>query len=216
MGRYDIYLELDSEFKISKRIIGPKGNHMKKILNDVLSRSKMQHLQVESIAKIRLRGRGSGFLEGESNLESDEILNLCISSKDPAIFQLICEEIEKLLFKVSVDFKDHYFKTHKKLCEGTAYRKYELKKNGFEFVKQVNLEQINSSLDFIDPVSSKKEKLKENEIIRLIRQRDKARKQGRYKEADNIRLELKREGILLVDEKHTNGQLCKTAWKYLD
>jgi hypothetical protein len=35
---------------------------MKKILTDVLTRSKMQHLPIESIAKIRLRGKGSGFL----------------------------------------------------------------------------------------------------------------------------------------------------------
>lgn len=62
MGRYEIYLETQNEFKISKRIIGPRGTHLKRILNDVQARSKMQHLPMESIAKIRLRGRGSGFL----------------------------------------------------------------------------------------------------------------------------------------------------------
>lgn len=80
-----------------------------------------------------------------------------------------------------MDYKDYYFKTHKKSCEGIAYRKYELKKNGFEFIQQINLEQINSALDFLNPIPSKKERLKETEIIRLMNQRDKARKQGRYK-----------------------------------
>lgn len=90
------------------------------------------------------------------------MLNLCISSKDSSIFKLICDEVEKLLYKISVDYKDYYFKTHKKSCEGIAYRKYELKKNDFELIKQVNLEQINSPLDFIDSIPKQKEKLKEH------------------------------------------------------
>jgi cysteinyl-tRNA synthetase len=129
---------------------------------------------------------------------------------------MLCEEMEKLLYRLSMDYKDYYFKTHKKSCEGIAYRKYELRKNGFEFVQQVNLEQINSALDFLNPATARKDRLKENEIIRMISQRDKARKQGKYKEADMIRDELKREGVVLIDEKHANGHLCKTTWKYLD
>jgi hypothetical protein len=62
MGRFDIFLEPNNDFRISKRIIGPKGNNMKKILNETSARSKMQHLPIEAVAKIRLRGRGSGFL----------------------------------------------------------------------------------------------------------------------------------------------------------
>lgn len=61
MGRYDIFLSTNTEFKISKRIIGPKGNHMKKIFSDVQLKSKL-NVQIENIAKIRLRGKGSGFL----------------------------------------------------------------------------------------------------------------------------------------------------------
>ena len=43
---------------------------MKKIFSDAQLKSKL-NVQIENIAKIRLRGKGSGFLEGESNLESD-------------------------------------------------------------------------------------------------------------------------------------------------
>lgn len=89
---------------------------MKKILNETAAKSKMPHLPIDSLAKIRLRGKGSGFLEGESNLESDETLNLCVSSKNSSIFHQLCDEIEKLLFKLSVDYKDYYYKTHKKSC----------------------------------------------------------------------------------------------------
>jgi hypothetical protein len=64
---------------------------MKKILTETSAKSKMLHLPIESIAKIRLRGKGSGFLEGESNLESDETLNLCVSSKSSSIFHNLCD-----------------------------------------------------------------------------------------------------------------------------
>ena len=50
----------------------------------------------------------------------------------------------------------------------------------------MSLEQIGSSYELIAP-PSKKQKLSESEICDLIRKRDKARKQGKYKEADIIR-----------------------------
>jgi len=62
MGRFDIYLDSTKDFNIAKRIIGPKGNNMKKILDDVKSKKKQLTGAVDSIAKIRLRGKGSGFL----------------------------------------------------------------------------------------------------------------------------------------------------------
>jgi len=62
MGRYDIYIDSNSDFKLSKRIIGPRGNNMKNILHDVQTKGKLQHLKFEAIAKIRLRGKGSGYL----------------------------------------------------------------------------------------------------------------------------------------------------------
>jgi hypothetical protein len=42
------------------------------------------------------------------------------------------------------------------MCEGIAYRKYELRKNGYEMIKQYNLEHVNNTLDFIDPQPLKK------------------------------------------------------------
>ena len=119
VARFEIYME-SSDFKIAKRIIGPRGNHMKKILNDALPKKGA----VEEHAKIRLRGRGSGFLEGEEQAESDEVMNLCITSKDLAIFRALCEAVEKLLRKIAVDYKEHFQKTFKKHSEGTAFRWY--------------------------------------------------------------------------------------------
>jgi len=61
-ARYDIYLESGSDFELSKKIIGPKGANMKNILASVLQKHKIPSLDSSnSIAKLRLRGKGSGF-----------------------------------------------------------------------------------------------------------------------------------------------------------
>ena len=50
--------------------------------------------------------------------------------------------------------------------------------------KQLNLEEINNVIDFIDSAQSQRKKMKEKDILRLINMRDKARKQGKFSEAD--------------------------------
>ena len=55
--------------------------------------------------KLRLRGRGSGFLEGPEQKESNEPLNLCVSSKDKDKYQYACFQVDKLLQKVYFDFR---------------------------------------------------------------------------------------------------------------
>lgn len=50
--------------------------------------------------------------------------------------------------------------------------------------KQLTLEEVNNTLDFIDGAATVRRKIKEKEIIKLIALRDKARKQGRFSEAD--------------------------------
>lgn len=65
MARYDIYLEINSEFELSKKIIGPKGINMKKMLAEAIEKNKLGQSTLDSkeaIGKLRLRGKGSGFL----------------------------------------------------------------------------------------------------------------------------------------------------------
>jgi hypothetical protein len=83
-----------------------------------------------------------------------------------------------------MEYKEYYYRLHKKDCEGIIYRKYEFKKNNYEMTKQFNLEEINNVIDFIDPAQSQRKKMKEKDILRLITMRDKARKQGKFSEAD--------------------------------
>lgn len=63
----------DPEFKAVRQVLGPHGAHMKSIAE-------------ESGAKLRLRGRGSKFLEGPEQRESTDPLMLCVSAPDPACY----------------------------------------------------------------------------------------------------------------------------------
>ena len=62
------YIDIDPDdtFVVVKRILGKHGNNMRRVA-----------MQCES--KIRLRGRGSGFLEGPERKESDDPLQLHVS-----------------------------------------------------------------------------------------------------------------------------------------
>lgn len=64
-------IEEDNKFRVVRRLIGNGGENMKNI-------------NQQSDAKLRLRGRGSGFLEGEEQKESTDDLMLCISAHDKA------------------------------------------------------------------------------------------------------------------------------------
>ena len=71
------------------------------------------------IVKLRLRGKGSGFKEGQNQLESDDPLNLCISSKYKEKYEYACSEMEILLKQVYEQFKTFYkYKQRKPLNWG--------------------------------------------------------------------------------------------------
>jgi len=52
------------------------------------------------IVKLRLRGKGSGFKEGPKQEESEDPLNLCISSKYKEKYDYACKEMDRLLMEV--------------------------------------------------------------------------------------------------------------------
>merc|ERR1719163_2687639 len=57
--RFLIGIENDKDFQVARRLIGPKGANMKKIVR-------------QTDAKLRLRGVGSGYFEGAGQKESPE------------------------------------------------------------------------------------------------------------------------------------------------
>jgi hypothetical protein len=96
--KYEILIPNEKDFRIAKRIIGSKGNNMKKIVD-----------LVQGI-KLRLRGKGSGFKEGPKNKESEEPLHLCISSKNIEEMNKACLLINDLLQKIYEDYKIYCYK----------------------------------------------------------------------------------------------------------
>jgi hypothetical protein len=91
--RYMIGIPNDKEFQVVRQIIGAKGAHMKRIVK-------------QSDAKLRLRGVGSGYLEGASHKESSEPLQLCVSCTSADGYQTATHLVEELLERVYTDYRN--------------------------------------------------------------------------------------------------------------
>jgi len=78
----------DPLFCVARRIIGPYGKHMKNIS------------QMISGAKVRLRGRGSGFKERDTGMESPEELQINVSVSTKEGYQLCKHLLATLLKKI--------------------------------------------------------------------------------------------------------------------
>mmetsp|Transcript_24403 Transcript_24403/g.64878 ORF Transcript_24403/g.64878 Transcript_24403/m.64878 type:complete len:405 (+) Transcript_24403:62-1276(+) len=82
--QFFIGIEEEPKFKVTRKILGPHGQHMKAIAE-------------ASGAKLRLRGRGSGFLEGPEQRESSDELMLCVSAPDWECYQEAVRLVTELL-----------------------------------------------------------------------------------------------------------------------
>jgi hypothetical protein len=93
--RFEIGIENEKEFHVARRLIGPKGCQMKRIL---------MACEGPETPKLRLRGIGSGFLEGALKQESPEPLHLCISCKDYANYRKAVDMVIDLLMTIYKDY----------------------------------------------------------------------------------------------------------------
>ena len=100
---YLVQIENDDNFLITKRIIGKNGCFLKKIIQE----SCIKYGDFST--KIRLRGKGSGYLE-QNGKESEEPLMLCISSLNYPTYVNCCQLIESLLKKVYNDYYEYLLK----------------------------------------------------------------------------------------------------------
>lgn len=96
---------------MARRVIGSKGANMKRIIEEC-SRGFETKVNPFEVVKLRLRGKGSGFKEGPNQEESEDPLNLCISSKYKDKYDYACKEMEKLLLQVYDEF--YYFYRNKR------------------------------------------------------------------------------------------------------
>jgi hypothetical protein len=88
--KFLVQIENERKFQVARRIIGRNGCHMKAIIDLCQDSSRFDC----EVVKLRLRGKGSGFKEGFHQRESQEPLNLCVSSRFRDKFQLACEQVE--------------------------------------------------------------------------------------------------------------------------
>eukprot|EP00928_Gymnodinium_smaydae_P070030 TRINITY_DN53977_c0_g1_i1.p1 TRINITY_DN53977_c0_g1~~TRINITY_DN53977_c0_g1_i1.p1 ORF type:complete len:378 (-),score=63.64 TRINITY_DN53977_c0_g1_i1:136-1182(-) len=90
--QFDVGIEEDAVFGVVRKLLGPHGRHVKRIAET-------------SGAKLRLRGRGSGFLEGYEQKESSDPLMLCVSSQDAHGYEtakrLVTEHLEEIYAQYS-------------------------------------------------------------------------------------------------------------------
>ena len=100
---YFVQIENDDNFLVTKRIIGKNGCFLKKIIQEACIKYG------DFSTKIRLRGKGSGYLE-HNGKESGEPLMLCVSSLNYPTYYNCCSLIEGLLRKVYNDYYEYSLK----------------------------------------------------------------------------------------------------------
>ncbi|VUZ96545.1 conserved protein, unknown function [Plasmodium vivax] len=110
-AKYEVQIDPFNGFDIAKRIIGLKGTNMKKIC-------------IDTDCKLRLRGRGSGYLEGEEKKEANESLHLCVSCQKYDHYVLAKKLIEQLLVKIYMDY-DTWLYNHGKPYANLKPKTYE-------------------------------------------------------------------------------------------
>mmetsp|Transcript_35301 Transcript_35301/g.87685 ORF Transcript_35301/g.87685 Transcript_35301/m.87685 type:complete len:436 (-) Transcript_35301:11-1318(-) len=92
-ARFEVGIENEREFTVARRIIGNKGSHMRAVWE-------------MTKAKLRLRGRGSGYYEGSQQTECPEPLHLCISCRTYDGYVLAMRMVADLLLRIHDDYRE--------------------------------------------------------------------------------------------------------------
>jgi len=82
----------DPKFRVAKRILGSGGIHMKSIAE-------------KSGARLRLRGKGSNFLEGPQQKESEDDLMLCVSCEDVDGYEAAKTAVTELIESIHAQYR---------------------------------------------------------------------------------------------------------------
>lgn len=98
--QFIIGIEEEPKFRVVRKIVGPGGQNMKSIAE-------------QTGAKMRLRGRGSKFLEGPEQKESSDPLMLCLSVTGRWAYETSAQQITQLLEKVYSEYRQFCHKSGK-------------------------------------------------------------------------------------------------------
>jgi len=154
---YAVQIENDNMFMVTKRIIGKNGCFLKKILQE----SCIKYGDYST--KIRLRGKGSGYVDKGNNPSCDnEPLTLSVSSLNYPTYYNCCLLIDNLMKKI---YDDYFEYLHEILPKEIHYSisKKKLIKSEF-IVDRVNSVPINNSNNDKSNSNEKKKISNENEI----------------------------------------------------
>jgi len=179
-------------------------------------------------AKLRLRGKGSGFVERDTNTESPEPLQLCISCPRQDGYNIAVKAAEDLLRRIYDEY-DKWCIERGKSERAPRVRMTEKhhvgelpadppKRRGGRVAKRSKAAK-ETPRNEVAPVQDRGQPPPGapgvEEIERQIKARNDARRRGEFEEADRIREDLRTRGIVLSDEKGAHGSgLAITSWRY--
>ena len=150
---YTVQIENDNIFMVTKRIIGKNGCFLKKILQE----SCIKYGDYST--KIRLRGKGSGYIDKVSNTENDdEPLTLSISSLNYPTYYNCCLLVDNLMKKIYDDYYDYLHKILPKELHYSIIKK-KLIKNEFivDRVNSMPWEYSNKNIEKSDKLDENKD-----------------------------------------------------------
>ena len=146
---YIVQIENDNFFMVTKRIIGKNGCFLKKILQE----SCIKYGDFST--KIRLRGKGSGYIDKISKSESDdEPLTLSVSSLNYPTYYNCCLLIDNLMNKIYDDYFKHLHNVLPKELHYSIHKK-QLLKNEFIVDRVNSINSMNSNSDNNNKIDNK-------------------------------------------------------------
>lgn len=94
-GQFLIGIEEEPQFRVAGRLLGRAGSNMKAIADS-------------TGARLRLRGKGSKFLEGPEQRESRDPLMLCVSAATRGSYEECVRQVTDLLHDVYRQYRSFY------------------------------------------------------------------------------------------------------------
>lgn len=199
--KLEVGIENESDFRVGSRVI--------QVARVIWQEPRFQ----QHGGKTRLRGKGVG-----GPHEADEPLALCISCQDQAAFERAVQVAETQLQKVYADYRIFCQQKGKEVPDLTM--KVSRKGGGPPFGDYGDYGS-GAGVDGSSGAPARGERPSsapaDDDIEKLIEERNEARKAANYKRSDEIREHLKQLGVVLMDEKGAKGNLNGnqvTQWRF--